>query len=646
MAWNDGLEGPALEIAASDRSPLRVVAGPGTGKTFALKRRVARLLEEGVEPEQILLVTFTRMAARDIEKEILALEVHGVERVRKGTLHAFCFSTLNRANVLQATGRTPRPLMLFEERFLLEDLGIDQGEYREDYNHRKRRLKAFEAAWARQQDQHPGWPLFDADRNFQGILNEWMRFHQSMLVGELVPITLKYLRDNPICPERGEYRHVLVDEYQDLNRAEQYLIDLLAENRNLIVVGDEDQSIYEAFRYAHPEGISNFNNEHRDTFDIPLVESRRCPTRIVSMANHLIETNLRRLQHQLLPREANPRGDIYAVQWTNMDDEAQGIAEYIYKKVSSREFDPGKTTVLCTRRQFGYILRDALIQRGIPAHSFFQEELLDGNPKSLGESQAQQAYTLLNLVVNPNDRVALRCWLGFGSPSLRVNEYKRLRNYCETNGTSPIEALRLINEKTIDLPYTTGLVIRYQFLIQYLENLREKPVNDVLDQIFPADQDWSGPFRILLGQMDINGNLDDALKLIRENIIQPELPTDVDYVRIMSLHKSKGLNADHVIVIGCIEGIIPSPPKDDWPFEIQQRFMEEQRRLFYVAITRARKTLVLSSSYEIPRSLAHRMGVQIHGGNDRVVFTMASTFISDLGPECPRTISGQEFLIG
>ena len=156
------------------------------------------------------------MAAKDTEREISELDIPGVDSIRKGTLHAFCFSTLNQANVLQITGRIPRPLLQYEERFMLEDLGTEQENFHENYYNRRRRLKAFEAAWAREQDQQPGWPLEEADQHFQGILNEWLRFHRAMLIGELVPITLSYLRNNPGIPERGRYRHVLVDEYQDL----------------------------------------------------------------------------------------------------------------------------------------------------------------------------------------------------------------------------------------------------------------------------------------------------------------------------------------------------------------------------------------------------------------------------------------------
>src|SRR5436309_1463680 len=139
MSWHDGLTGTALEIARTTNSPLRVMAGPGTGKSYAMKRRLMRLLEEGVPPKRILVVTFTRTAA-----------------------------------------------------------------------------------------------------------------------GDLVPLALSYLRNNPSCVERGSFDHVLVEEYQDLNKAEQVLLDHLVERCQYAIFGDEDQSIF-SFRWAHPEGITQFH---------------------------------------------------------------------------------------------------------------------------------------------------------------------------------------------------------------------------------------------------------------------------------------------------------------------------------------------------------------------------------------------------
>lgn len=110
----------------------------------------------------------------------------------------------------------------------------------------------------------------------------WLQFHEAILIGELVPETLRYLRENPASPHRRAFDHVLVDEYQDLNRAEQVLLDLLAEAGHLIVIGDEDQSIY-SFKYADPQGIATFDETHPGTHDEQLDDSRRWPSRLDSV---------------------------------------------------------------------------------------------------------------------------------------------------------------------------------------------------------------------------------------------------------------------------------------------------------------------------------------------------------------------------
>lgn len=642
MAWNDGIEGNALDIASSDNSPIRVVAGPGTGKTYALMRRIARLLVEGNDPEEILLVTFTRVAAADLEKEINKLNIDGAEEVVKGTLHSYCFSVLNKADVLELTGRVPRPLLGYEERFLLEDLGVDDGNDFGDYYARRDMLKAFEAAWAREQCEEPGWPNNEIDRRFQALLSEWLQFHRCMLLGELIPETLKYLRNNPGCQERRKFEHVLVDEYQDLNRAEQHLIDLLSDNGSLTVIGDEDQSIYEQFRYAHPEGISRFNETHERTYDIPLDECRRCPTNVVNIAKELISCNRRRIGHDFNPRPGNPEGEIHIVQWQTIEEEANGISNFIDTRIKAGDFDAGEILILCPRRQFGYKIRDSLNELGHPAHSFFYEEAFDGNPKNDDDNNAQEAFTLLTLIANPEDRVALRCWLGFGSGSLRAQSYKRLQDHCSHSGQSPREALQAIVDGELRIRYTGRLVDRFILLNQRLEALADRPNEEIFEYVFPKQEEWAKPFRDIVEDGMDDWSPENVLDKLRTNITQPELPSDVDYIRVMSLHKSKGLSADHVIVTGFIEGIIPTID-DDLPHEEQMRQIEEQRRLFYVAITRPRKTLVLSSVLSIERRLAYPIGAEVHGGNAEYADTIASRFLAELGPTSPPPINGDDW---
>lgn len=641
MPWNDGLQGQALQIAATPNSPLCVVAGPGTGKTFALMRRLARLLEvDQTAPERILACTFTRTAAEDITRAISKLGVSGAEDIRTQTVHGFCFSMLSAQDVLEATDRVPRPLLRFEERFLLQDMcKAGLGGARDC----GKKLLAFSAAWARLQHEQPGWPNDAADQAYHAALLSWMRFHKAMLIGELIPEGIKYLRSNPQSPYRSMFDHLLVDEYQDLNRAEQHLVELLA-NCNLVIVGDEDQSIY-SFKHAHPEGIVEFPGSHPHTEEVGLDQCRRCPQTVVTLANALISHNNSRSQRQLHPMPGNPMGEIHVVQWNSMQQEAAGIATFIKARFDDGTVEPGNVLVLAPRREFGYLVRDRLNNIGIPAHSFFSEQLLDGDPKKVDESRAQQAMALLTLLANPEDRVALRCWCGFGNSSLADAAWARLRAHCEASGDSPWQALEKLVNQTLKLPYTGYIVTRFQALQSLIANLTGVTGQQLVGTIYPAADPWAGPFAEIasnLGEDDFGPReLGDA---IRRSVSQPEMPTDVDYVRVMSLHKSKGLTADLVVVGGCLQGLIPNNDTAATPQE-QQWAMEEQRRLFYVAITRTGQTLVLSSVTGLPAASAFKMRARTTRTVGGTAWTIASQFIHELGPQCPAAITGQQFLV-
>jgi len=629
--WDDGLAGPPRRIAELNHTPIRVLAGPGTGKTFALMRRVARLLQDGGAPDRMLVCTFTRTTARDLQGELTRLGVNGgVDQVRAGTLHAFCFGLLGRAEVLEATGRVPRPLLQFEERFLLEDLNGDGfGGIRD----RDRRLQAFNAAWARLQSETPGWPQDPIDQAFHRELVGWLRFHQAILIGELVPETLVYLRENPASPHRGVFEHVLVDEYQDLNRAEQVLLDLLAEAGHLIVFGDEDQSVY-SFKFAHPEGIATFDRTHPNTHDEGLDECRRCPRLVVQMANTLITSNPGRTIRALQPSPGNPEGEVLVLQWKTIEDEAQGIAEIVRRRVQNGEVKPGGVLVLAARRHLGYVVRDALKALGVSAHSFFHEEALD-------TADAQEAFTLLTLLANPEDRVALRCWCGFGSTSLQSGAWARLRVQCEASGETPWKALERLASNDLTIPHTGTLVERFRELQRRLAKLEPIRGQALVDVLFPAGQEWTHLVRSLVSRME--GDEFNAQKLreaLRIGITQPELPADVDYVRVMSLHKSKGLTADLVAVVGCIEGLIPQEYRPHRTILTREQFEYEHRRLFYVAITRTRRILILSSAAWLNRRLAHKMLACVGAGNRTDGAAIASRFLNELGPSRPVTVLG------
>ena len=637
MPWNTGLTGTPLNIAAYAGAQLRVVAGPGTGKTYALMRRVARLLEQNVQPNRVLAISFTRTAANDLVHKLAQLGVPGADRVAAKTLHSLSFGLLSRNSVFQMLGRVPRPLMAHEQEAMVSDLAPQFGGKKKTVS---KLIEAFEAYWARLQHHVPGWPNTPLEQSFDHELKSWLRFHKAMLVGEVIPLALDFIRQNPGHPAIPNYEHVLVDEYQDLNRADQELIDAVSANAAVTVVGDEDQSIY-SFRHAHPEGIHEYPNTHAGTHDELLNECRRCPQRIVAIANSLIGHNPRLAPKTLAPFAPNGQGNIYIVQHHSVADEIQAITDYIdWYLLQHPGLPAGEVLVLSSRRQIGNRIRDGLNAkaqqngRGWQAQSFYFED-------ALKTDQAADGFALLTMLVDPDDAAALRYWLGEHKQDCRRAPYKRLREHCEHSGQSPRAAMQEIADGTLKISYTGSLVARFSDLNQRLGALGTLDIPGLVDALFPDGVPEMASLRqsALLIAPTV-GTAADLLEELRVVIMQPELPgSQGNSVRIMSLYKSKGLTAHLVIITGCVGGILPTIDTQESVQE-QERQRQEQRRLFYVGITRATETLVLNSATRMPLAMAYtmRMPLLAQQGGDAIL--QASPFMAELGPSAPAVILG------
>lgn len=632
-----------IDIVCSEERKLCIIAGPGTGKTFTLKRKVLKLLEERNDPSRMLVVTFSRTAASDIKKELAELGFEGTDKITARTLHSFCFSVLNREGVFDSVGRETRILMDYEKRFMLEDLrNLGLGTITE----LEKKLKAFEAAWARLQTEEPGWPNNEDDKLFQKKLLDWLKFHDAMILEEIVPETYKYLRDNPSAPENEMFDYIFVDEYQDLNKAEQRLLELLSENASVMVIGDEDQTIYENFRYAHPEGIVEYAKNHTNGHK-PLNTCRRCPQNVIDLATELISNNdIRYFEKNLVSAPENGEGDITIVQWRSLNDEIEGIVDYISKKITDQSVEAGRILVLTPSRHFGYKIRDKINEtENLTAHSFFTEQELGkkGTPKNVDECQHKVAFTLLTLLAHPDDKVALRCWLGFGSQNLKARSYQKLHNYCLQANENPFNVLDKVISGELAIRGINYLIKDYIGLKEAIEELKSLKGYELLDKLFPEGESWSKQFRSILYDMNEDSTALEIYNELKSNITQPEMPMDVDFIRVMSLHKSKGLTADLVVICGAIEGLIPFRPRG-LVGESLERHLEEQRRLFYVGITRTTGTLVVSTFLELPAALAHvtipNLTLRRRAGNVR---TITSRFISELGSGAPRVISGERW---
>lgn len=642
MAWSDGLVAgtPAHQIASDTNNRVRVVAGPGTGKSFAMKRRVGRLLEEGVEPDVILPVTFTRVAAEDLHRELVGMGVPKCDELNGTTLHSLALRRLSRNAVIAATGRVARPLNNFELEPMIADLmwtGLG-----------KRRVKelqqAYEAAWARLQHEQPGYAVDADDAAFQASLLSWLIFHEAMLIGEVIPMFYQYLTSNPAAQERGEFAHILVDEFQDLNKAEQGVIRLLSDTAEVCIVGDDDQSIY-SFKHAHPAGIRDWMVANGGASDIGLEDCCRCPTQVVEMASALIQCNVNRpVPRPLNVMPANGNGDVRIVQFHELTDEIAGIAVTIEQLINNGT-PPGDILVLAQIRAVGTPIYEALLAQGTPARSEYTES-------ELGNIEAQRAFALFRLLVDRTDRVALRWLVGVDGPSWNAAGYERVRTRSENDGSTPWEVLEQLRDGIISLPHTARVVQAFSDLcteLVALDGLADIPA--LIDELFPDGQQATKDIRRLALELwaeDEEVERADFVSKLVLAISQPEIPDQVDQVRIMSLHKSKGLSAPVIIVAGCVEGLLPRRPKDGLTVAERAEQLEEQRRLFFVGITRVKAdvgngkpgTLILTYSQEMPVAVALGAGItparQIYG----TAVLQASRFIGELGPAAPAPIVG------
>ena len=596
-----------------------------------MMRRIRRWLETGVPPEQILAVTFTRTAALDLKEQLRKMDVPGADAVHAKTLHALAYGLLSRNEVFDAVQRSPRALFSYEVRQLVLDLKRDHGGVRAV----NKLLRAFEAGWARLQRDPLTAPTTPEEIAFQTALLDWLRYHRAMLIGELVPLANAYARRNPTSSVLPSYTHIVVDEYQDLNKADQALVVALPRSQSLTIAGDPNQSIYR-FRFAHPEGIITFPTEHPGCAEYTLSVCKRCPANLVRMASSLVSHNPawdRPVEFR--PPTGRDDAQVYVVQHETTGEEIETLADYVDHYLRThRETPPGRVLILATRRFLGHGIKDALIALGRNALSFFYEDEVE-------ERGAAEGLCLLNLLVAPEDRAALRAWLGIERPDDgSAAPYRRVRQHAERKELDLKDVLEQLADGSLTLPYCGAIATRYRTLRDRLAQVRGLTGPTLVDALWPSADPETADIRVLAANLAIESPEPEALlDAMRRSIMQPELPgSEGDIIRVMSLHKSKGLTADVCIVAGCVAGALPTIQEDD--AAARDAAMYEQRRLLYVAITRPQKVLVLSSALKVDRALAMRSMIDTFGHAGVGLARMEpSPFLDELGSSCPTPIA-------
>jgi DNA helicase-2/ATP-dependent DNA helicase PcrA len=594
------------EAVLHTEGPLLVVAGAGSGKTRVLTHRVAHLISAvGVQPNEVLAITFTNKAAGEMRSRLEDLLPDVARRIWILTFHAACGRILR--------GEAPR--LGYRTNFTIYDQADQVRLVKQVLEELERDPKRFPArgiheriSAAKNELVGPDEYRRRVDSFYDQTVADAYELYQRRLFAanavdfdDLLMLTVEVLERFPEAKERWQnaFRYILVDEYQDTNHAQYRLLQLLAEKHmNVCVVGDPDQSIY-AFRGADIRNILEFERDFGGTTVIPLEQNYRSTNTILRAANAVIAQNMERKPKNLW----SELGEGDPVRVLEVEDEhaearfvASEIAGLVEEGVNGSEIAVFYRTNAQSR-----VLEDILVRQEIPYQVI-------GGPRFYERAEVKDLIAYLQAIDNPFDavslqRIANRPRRGIGDASLA-----RLQTYADAHGLSLWEALELPEEAGLG-PAQARSVTGFRTLMQSLQaGALELPVDELVERTL----DRSGYLAALEAERTIEAqgrieNLQELVGVAQEyqaSAPEPNLSTflqeislfsDQDALRdqqslvtLMTLHNAKGLEFDAVFMIGMEEGIFPHSRS------IEENSLEEERRLAYVGMTRARARLTLT----------------------------------------------------
>jgi DNA helicase-2/ATP-dependent DNA helicase PcrA len=620
------------EAVLHTEGPLLVVAGAGSGKTRVLTHRVAHLIAAvGVQPNEILAITFTNKAAGEMRSRLEDLLPEVARRIWILTFHAACGRIFRRE----------APRLGYKTNFTIYDQADQVRLVKQCLEELERDPKRFPAkgihehiSSAKNQLIGPGEYRNRVESFYDQTVAEIYDLYQRRLhaanavdFDDLLMLTVEVLERFPEAKERWQkaFRYVLVDEYQDTNHAQYRLLQLLAEkHRNVCVVGDPDQSIY-AFRGADIRNILEFERDFGDTTTIPLEQNYRSTNTILRAANAVIAHNTERKPKNLW----SDLGDGDPVRVLEVEDEhaearfvASEIAGLVEEGVNGSEIAVFYRTNAQSR-----VLEDILVRQEIPYQVI-------GGPRFYERAEVKDLIAYLQVIDNPFDavslqRIANRPRRGIGDASLA-----RLQTYADGHGISLWEALEFPEEAGLG-PAQARAVNGLRTLLQ---SLQAGALELAVDELVERTLDRSGYLAAHEAERTIEsqGRIENLQELVgvareyQESAPDPNLSTflqeislfsDQDALRdqqslvtLMTLHNAKGLEFRAVFMIGMEEGVFPHSRS------IEQNELEEERRLAYVGMTRAREHLTLT----------HASARALYGNRN---YNLPSRFLEELPQE-------------
>ncbi len=608
MSILDGLNKEQREAAEHIDGPVLILAGAGSGKTRTVTYRIAHMVrEKGISPLNILALTFTNKAAKEMKERAEALVGNDIHNLQISTFHSFSVRLLriygeklgygNNFNIYDTDDQKSLISKIMKELNVQDD--STPGKIANRISKLKEKgidIKTIE----REVDLR-----VPSNRVFFDIFDKYektLKSSNAMDFSDLILNANKILDNSEVLGRVQErYRYIIVDEYQDTNDLQYEIINKIASKyNNICVVGDEDQSIY-AFRGANINNILNFERDYKNALVIKLEKNYRSTERILNAANELIRNN-KSSRGKKLWTDAGKGEKIQVFNAANTFDEANFIAEEIVRK--NREGIPFKDmAVLYRTNAQSRVLEEKMLLNNIKYRVY-------GGMQFFQRKEIKDLLAYLSVINNIQDNLNLVRIINVPKRSIGEKSVAKFAEIAAQKGISLFESLKYIDEVSgLRAAAKEKLKDFYGLLVDILQNLEQMTVSEIFQEILSRTKYIDS---IEDNKEDRVKNIEELMNSIRE--IEREYPgitlseylefisltsatdsmdDEENFVKLMTIHSSKGLEFDFVFIAGMEEGLFPGEASI-----LNDEDLEEERRLCYVAITRAKKELKLSHASE------------------------------------------------
>ena len=605
-----GLNDKQYEAVVNTEGPCLVIAGAGSGKTKVLTHKIAYLIgEKGAKPWDILAITFTNKAANEMKERIANLVGDDAKDIWMGTFHSICVRILRR--FIDRIG-FDSSFIIFDtsdQRTLvkncMKDLAIDDKLFNDrsvlsEISNAKNEMLEPEQYTARANSDFRKEKISTVYELYQKRLKE----NNAIDFDDIINYTIKILMENPDVLEyySNKFKYVLVDEYQDTNKAQFTLVTLLAsKNGNITVVGDNDQGIY-SFRGADISNILNFERDFPGTKIIKLEQNYRCTGNILKAANSVIKNNEVKYKKELWTQ--NEEGNLPNVyQADNEYDEATYIVTQIEHLKREEYYKYSDFSILYRMNTQSRAIEDILRRENVPYK-------IVGGLKFYERKEIKDIIAYLRLIQNSADNLSLKRIINEPKRGIGKTSLDKVEALAEQNETSMYEVIKHADQYGLNRVYLNS-----REFVNVIEELKDKKDKLVISELIKTTLKKTGYTKALEEENTIEAenrieNLEEFLTVAiefeeeyAENSLSQFLEgitlssdidnveEDEDSVTLMTLHSAKGLEFPVVFLVGMEEGIFPGYKSISEPKEL-----EEERRLCYVGITRAKEHLYLTCS--------------------------------------------------